>query len=66
MNMRYTFIREIVNVIKNERLFNKISNAKKYILLCFVLGLQVLEELRLTCIEGVRTGDIPTFRQHIE
>lgn len=64
--MRYTLIREIVNVITNERLFNKMSNAKKYIIFCFALGLQVLEELRLTCIEGGRTGDIPTFRKHIE
>ena len=54
---------KIINILKDEYFFSRISNVKKYIILFFVTGIQYMEELR-TClaIDPSRYEDIPKMR----
>lgn len=52
--------------LSNERLFNKISNPKKYIMLFLVFGVQYLQEVRLICLEGSRGANVGVLRRYME
>lgn len=52
--------------LTNDRLFYKLSNAKKYIILYLTFAVQYLEEVRLLCAEGARGANIGVLRRYID
>lgn len=45
LSVKSAIAEKIINILKDEYFFSRISNAKKYIILFFVAGIQYLEEL---------------------